>query len=153
CEFEVDTIRPNTAVVTADPANSPFVTGKTIRLTLTPGGSPPDTDITGYNWWVVDGQGTHPTAFAAGATATIAWPPIPGQGPIYIAAKDRVQTSLTTAQYAFNAAQPSTEVARWTLNDPAGATAVADITGNGHAASLTGTATLGASGRVVNGDT
>src|SRR5262249_4806208 len=79
CEFEVDTIRPNTAVVTPDPANTPFATGRTIRLALSPGGSPPDTDVTGYTWWVVDGQGTHPTAFAAGPTATISWTPIPGQ--------------------------------------------------------------------------
>ena len=152
CEFEVDTTPPNPPLVTADPGNSPFVAGKTVRLRLAPGGSPADTDITGYTWWVVDGQGTHATNFVAGATASIDWTPIAGQGTINVVAKDRVQTG-PAVPYAFNAAQPSTELARWPLNDAAGSASLADSTGNSHDATLTGTATLGAPGRTVNGDT
>jgi hypothetical protein len=152
CEFEVDTTPPNQPAVTADPENTPFVAGKTIRLHLAPGGSPADTDITGYTWWVVDGQGTHASSFAAGATTTIDWTPISGQGTINVVAKDRVQTG-PARPYAFNAAQPSTEVARWPLNDGAGGTTLVDSTGNQHDATLTGTGTLGAPGRTVNGDT
>ncbi len=69
-----------------------------------------------------------------------------------VAARDRAQNG-PTASYAFNAAQPSTEVARWPLSDAAGGTSLADTTGDQHTATITGTATLGAPGRTVNGDT
>jgi hypothetical protein len=151
CEFEVDTTPPHTPVLSPDAANTPFVAGRTVRLNLSPGGG--DTDVTGYNWWVVDGQGTHPVVFAAGATATVDWTPSAGQGTVFVAAKDRVQTSQATAQYAFNAAQPSTEVARWSLAEPAGSTSVSDSTGAHRTATVTGGVTLGVPGRVVNGDT
>jgi hypothetical protein len=155
CYFEVDAVRPNTATITPDAVNSPFVTGKTVRLALSPGGTPADTDITGYNWWVVDGAGTSAVKWAPGATATIDWTPIAGQGTIHIQAKDRIQTSAATATYAFNAAQSATELGRWPLNDPAGSTSATDISGNGHNAAVlvNSAATLGAPGRVVNGPT
>src|SRR5262249_46377822 len=55
----------------------------------------------------------------------------------------------------FNAAQASTEVARWALTDPAGSATATDSTGNGHDATvtLTAPAALGAPGRIVNGPT
>jgi hypothetical protein len=153
CEFEVDTTRPNTAVVTPDSGNAPFAAGKTVRLSLAPGGTPPDTDITGYSWWVVDGAGTHPVNLASGPTATIDWTPIAGQATVFVQAKDRVQGSVTNATYVFNAAQQATEVARWPLSEPPGATSAGDVTGNGNdaAATLTGASTFAAPSRTVNG--
>jgi Concanavalin A-like lectin/glucanases superfamily len=155
CEFEVDTVAPNTPVLTGDPGNEPFVAGKTARVTLSPGGSPADTDITGYTWWVVDGAGTHPATTVSGSTATVDWTPIAGQGTIFVRAKDRAQTSVNAGSYVFNAAQPSTETARWPLADPTGSTTAVDSTGNGHDATVTlgPPATLGAPGRIVNGTT
>ena len=156
CEFQVDTIRPNTAVVTADSGDAPYAMGKTVRLTFSQGGSPPDTDVTGYIWWVQDGLGSHPSKWAPGGVATVDWtPPASGQATVYVEAKDRVQTSLNAAAFAFNAAQPTTEVARWPLSEPAGATTLADTTGDGHGATaaLPSPSTLGAPGRIVNGDT
>jgi hypothetical protein len=154
CEFEVDTVRPNTPRTAADVANEPFVTGKTVRLTVSPGGSPSDTDVTGYNWWVVDGAGTHPATWSPGANVTINWTPIAGQGTIHVQAKDRIQTSSATATYVFNAAQASTEIARWPLYDPAGSSTAVDRTGNGNnlAVSLSPGSALGTPGRTVSGD-
>jgi hypothetical protein len=155
CEFEVDPVRPNPAVLTPHSANAPFAAGKTVRLALSPGGSPADADITGYEWFVVDGGGTHATTFAPGQTATIDWTPIAGQGTVRVRAKDRIQTSLTEATYAFNAAQSATEVARWPLAEPAGSTTAGDITGHGNDATVafTAPAALGRPGRIVNGAT
>jgi Concanavalin A-like lectin/glucanases superfamily len=154
CEFEVDVTPPATAVLTPDPANGPAVAGRTVRLTFSRG-SAADTDVTGYSWFVVDGAETHPAGFVTGATATVDWTPIAGQATVHVRAKDRVQTSVAEATYAFTARQAATEVARWPLAEPAGATGIADSTGNGHAASaaLAGPATLGAPGRIVSGAT
>jgi Concanavalin A-like lectin/glucanases superfamily len=155
CEFEVDTVVPNPALLTPDAANAPFVAGKTVRLGLAPGGSPADTDITGYTWWVVDGAGTHAAVDVTGSTATVNWSPIVGQGTIVVQARDRARSVGPTASYAFNAAQLATEAARWPLDDPAGAVTAADGTDGGHdaTAALTAPATLGAPGRIVNGAT
>jgi hypothetical protein len=154
CEFDVDTVKPNPPRLTPDPTNQPFVTGRTIRLSLAPGGSPADTDLTGYSWWVVDGAGTHAPAFVSGTGAAIDWTPIAGQGTIHVQAKDRVQVG-TASTYTFNAAQPSTEVVRWRLDDPAGSTIAADATGYGHNAttSINAGSTLGAPGRLIGGPT
>jgi hypothetical protein len=154
CEFEVDATPPNPATLTPDAANSPFVTGKTVRVSASPGGSPADTDITGYNWWVVDGNGTHATTFVSGSSMTLDWTPIAGQGTLHVQAKDRIQFGPEST-YSFNAAQPSTEVARWGLDDFTGSTTAVDRTGNGHnaTATLDAGSTLGAPGRIVNGAT
>ncbi|HZM74384.1 MAG TPA: LamG-like jellyroll fold domain-containing protein [Candidatus Limnocylindrales bacterium] len=154
CEFEVDSAAPSAPRLTPDAGNQPFVAGKTIRLALAPGDTPADADVTGYSWWVVDGAGTHATTFTAGATASIDWTPIAGQGTVHIKAKDRIQLSAETT-YVFNAAQAATEVARWPLDDPTGSTTVADSTGHGYSAisALSGSSTLGAPGRVVGGST
>ncbi|MFI5912254.1 LamG-like jellyroll fold domain-containing protein [Dactylosporangium sp. NPDC051541] len=154
CELEVDAVAPSAPQAAADPANQPFAAGRTVRLTLAAGGSPADTDLTGFQWWVVDGAGTHAPSFAAGTSATIAWTPIAGQGTIHVKAKDRIQLSAAETTYAFNAAQAATEVARWPLTDPAGSTGAADVTGHGHNAfaNLQGDSRFGAPGRTVNGD-
>jgi hypothetical protein len=154
CEFEVDATPPQAATLTPDAANTPFVAGRTIRVALSPGGSPADTDITGYNWWVVDGNGTHATTFASGSSVSLDWTPIVGQGTLHVQAKDRIQLGPEST-YSFNAAQPATEVARWGLDDFTGATTAIDRTGNGHnaTATLDAGSTFGAPGRIVNGAT
>ncbi len=155
CEFEVDAVRPNTPLITPDAANSPFVEGKTVRVTFRPGGSPADTDVTGYYWWVQDSAGTTAKVWQPGSTVTVDWTPKLGQGTIRVEVKDRIGVSVSSASYVFNAAQPTTEIGRWLLTDPAGSTNAVDSTGNGHHATVTLSAgsTLGASGRMVNGPT
>jgi hypothetical protein len=152
CEFEVDTVRPNAPRLTPDAANQPFAAGRTIRLSLAAGGTPADTDVTGYSWWVMDGAGTHPPTFTTGAT--IDWTPIAGQGTIHVQAKDRIQVG-TESTYVFNAAQAATEVVRWRLDEPAGSTTAADSTGHGHDASvmINAGSTLGSPGRLIGGPT
>jgi hypothetical protein len=154
CEFEVDTTAPNPPKLTPDGANTPFVAGKTVKVTLSPGGSPADSDVTGYTWWVVDGAGTHPVSIVNGSTVTMTWTPIAGQTTIYATARDRAVNTSTNVSYVFTAAQLSPAIAQWPLAEPAGSAVAGDPAG-GHDATvaLTAPATLGAPGLIIGGPT
>jgi Concanavalin A-like lectin/glucanases superfamily len=155
CEFEVDATPPNPPNLTPDASNTPFVAGKTVRVSFSPGGNPADSDVTGYTWWVVDGAGTHQAATVAGSTVTVSWTPIAGDGHIYAQARDRASNRSNPTVYSFTAAQLPTVVARWKLDDPAGSATAVDMTGTGHeaTAALTAPATFGAPGLIINGPT
>jgi hypothetical protein len=156
CEWQVDLTDPAVPNVTGDvytensagcPVDGCGSVGQTGGFTFA--SSP---DIASYRWGFSDPPSTTVTPGSVGGSVTVTWTPATG-GPrtLYVKAIDRAGRSATKA-YQFTVAGPAPAVARWRLGEPAGATDLADETGNGHTATLTG-GTLGVPGRIVGGDT
>ncbi len=156
CQWQVDLSDPVVPAVTADlyrensagcPPTGCGGVGQTGQFTFA--SSP---DVASYRWGFTDPPSTVATPAAIGGSVTVAWTPTAG-GPhtLYVQAVDG---SGRTARkvYQFTVAGPAPAAARWRLDDPAGTTRLADSTGNGHVAILTG-GTLGVPGRIPGGDT
>ncbi len=156
CEWQVDLTNPVAPTVTGDiyragsagcPPEGCGGVGMTGSFTFA--SSP---DVASFRWGFSDPPSNVATPTTLGAPVTVTWTPTSG-GPktLYAKAVDRAgRTATSTVQFVV--AGPAPAVARWLLNDPAGSTALADDTGNGHVATLNG-GTLGVPGRIVGGDT
>jgi hypothetical protein len=109
-------------------------------------------DVASYQWWFVGEPPTTAVPAAVGAPVTVKWTPTSGGAKsLSVKAIDRAgRTAVRT--YQFVVAGPAPAVARWKLDDPAGATTLADDTGNGHSAALS-RGTLGVAGLVPGGGT
>jgi Concanavalin A-like lectin/glucanases superfamily/FG-GAP-like repeat len=147
CEFEVDTVAPSQPSVNGDiyTANcgSCGSVGQTGRFTF----SDAATDVVTYMW----GFSSPPSNPVSASTSYVDWtPPSGGAKTLFVTAIDRAGNQSPVENYQFYVAPPSNAVVRWKLNE-SGGTALADDTGGGHTATLTG-GTLGASGRIVGGD-
>lgn len=154
CEWQVDVSPPITPQVTSDvylegptacPGGACGAVGQTGRFTFS---SSPDT--ASFLWGWSDPPTTRVDPAALGGSASIDWTPTDG-GPhtLFVRAVDRAGNE-SNKTYQFVVAAPSTAVARWLLNDPAGTSQLADDTGHGNAVAATG-GTLGAPGRIASG--
>ncbi|MGK5674309.1 LamG-like jellyroll fold domain-containing protein [Micromonospora sp. URMC 106] len=156
CEFTVDTVKPAPATVTADvykpgagacdggPCGS---VGQTGRFTFA--SSP---DVTSYRWGFNDSPTTVATPAALGGPVTVHWTPTwGGARTLYVDAVDRAGNE-SRRTYQFVVAAPAGPVAAWKLADDAGATVLADGTGNGRGLTVAGGAVLGAPGRLAPGN-
>jgi hypothetical protein len=156
CEWQVDLTDPAVPTVGADvyqegsagcPPTGCGGVGQTGTFTFA--SSP---DVASYRWGFADPPSTVATPATVGGSVTVAWTPTSGGAKtLYVQAID--QSGRTARKtYQFTVAGLSPAAGRWRLNDPAGAHSLADETGNGHVATLSG-GTLGVPGRIVGGDT
>ncbi|HEY0481457.1 MAG TPA: LamG domain-containing protein [Kofleriaceae bacterium] len=154
CEWQVDISPPAAPTVTSDvypegPAacggGACGAVGRTGRFTFS---SSPDTKA--FLWGFSDPPTTPVTPDTLGGSVTISWTPA-SSGPrtLFVRAIDRAGNESNTI-YPFNVAAELTALARWRLDEAAGATQLADDTGNGSSLALVA-GTLGAPGRIVPG--
>jgi hypothetical protein len=154
CEWQVDISPPASPTVTSDVyLEGPTAcgggacgsVGQTGRFTFS---SSPDTKS--FLWGWSDPPTTPVTPLALGGSVSIDWTPA-SSGPrtLFVRAVDRAGNESNRA-YQFNVAAESTAIARWRLDDAAGATQLTDDTGNANSLALIA-GTLGAPGRIVPG--
>ncbi len=152
CEWQVDLTNPVTPAVTGDvyPENCNSCGSPGTMGTFTFSGS--SSDVVSYRW----GTSSPPTRTVAasptGGGADVYWTPsVSGPTTLYVQAVDAAGRTSTTRTYQFYVGAPTTAVARWKLDEAAGASTLADDTGHGYTMTpLNGTA-AGAPGRLVPG--
>ncbi|MFF5051703.1 LamG-like jellyroll fold domain-containing protein [Micromonospora sp. NPDC000663] len=155
CEFTVDAVAPSPAKITADvykegtdvcsggPCGS---VGQTGQFTFE--SSP---DVVSFRWGFSDPPTTVAAPASPGVPVTVNWTPYTGGAKaLFVTAVDRAGNE-SRRTYRFMVASPANPVARWKFDDAAGATSIADNSGNGHGLSPKGGVTLGAPGRFVPG--
>jgi hypothetical protein len=152
CEFGVDIARPNPASVVADvykqgaacaPCGS---VGQTGRFTFSS-----SADVTSFRWGFSDPPTTVATPPTRGGSVTVEWTPQTGGAKtLYVTAVDRAGNE-SRRTYQFTVLEAAPPLARWRLDDPAGATAITDDSGNDRPLTPRGGAMLGAPGRYVPG--
>ncbi|HZJ64101.1 MAG TPA: LamG domain-containing protein [Kofleriaceae bacterium] len=154
CEWQVDITPPVAPAVTSDiylegptacPGGACGAVGQTGRFTFS---SSPDTKS--FLWGLSDPPTNIATPSALGDSVSIDWTPA-ASGPytLHVRAIDRAGNEANKI-YQFVVAAESTAVARWLLNEPAGASQLVDDTGHGNAVAAAG-GVLGATGRIVPG--
>lgn len=152
CEWQVDVSPPAVPTVTSDiylegtgcPGGACGAVGQTGHFTLSS-----SSDTQAFLWGFSDPP-TNPVSPATlGGSVSVTWTP-DSSGPqtLFVRAIDRAGNESNRA-YQFVVTGQSTAVARWMLDDTAGA-APGDDTGHGHALTLV-KGTLGAPGRLVPG--
>jgi hypothetical protein len=148
CEWQVDISPPAVPTVTADvyqEGRTSGSVGQTGRFTLS---SSPDTKS--FLWGWSDPPTSPLTPSTLGGSVSIDWTPTSsGARTLFVRAIDRAENESNKA-YQFIVAPESTALARWLLNDVAGATQLADDTGNGNTLTVTD-GVFGAPGRIVPG--
>lgn len=147
CEFTVDATRPDKppTVDSADgryPADGAFHggVGRTGRFTLGANGVSDHglDDVTGYLYGLADPPTTRADAGGLGAAATVAVAPFAtGQTTLYVRSVDRAGNLSDVTHYTFYTASATGPAARWALDEGTG-TALADTSGHGNPATLTG---------------
>jgi len=152
CEWQVDLTDPSPPTVTGDvyprnsvgcPAAGCGAVGQTGRFSFA---SSPDT--ASYRWGFTDPPSTVVTPATVGASVTVDWTPTSGGAKtLYVRAVDRAGR-VANSTYQFTVAGPTPAIGRWHLDEFAGATTLADSTGNNHPMTLSGTGgTAGGPGR------
>ncbi|WP_189223158.1 LamG domain-containing protein [Saccharothrix coeruleofusca] len=164
CEFEVDTARPNTPLVSS--ADYPTEgahgsVGRTGNFTFQVNGNTGrdgTMDVVHYSWSLND-DGAHNAAVASedGTVTVPITPTRPGINTLYVHAVDRAGNhSLTRAVYRFEVAAPTPASAEWKLDESSGDSAADTGQGN-RPLSLSGGASFGpayaANGMRLNGTT
>jgi hypothetical protein len=162
CEFEVDTQGPgvppavSSPVYGTDPNRVYGGVGRTADFTFTASGV---TDVTAYRWGWADPPTTTVSAPTLGAAVTLPLTPPPpvsadptaaGLLALYVVSVDRSGRSSPATVYPFTIGSATAPVADWRLAEPAGSTALADSSGGGRTATVTG-ATPGTPGRMLGG--
>jgi hypothetical protein len=162
CEFEVDTQGPAVApavsspVYGTDPNRVYGGVGRTADFTFTASGV---TDVTAYRWGWADPPTTAVTAPTLGASVTLPLTPPPpvtadptagGLLALYVVSVDRSGRTSPATVYPFTIGSAPAPVGEWRMAEPAGATTLADASGGGRPAAVTG-ATAGAAGRLLGG--
>lgn len=163
CEFFLDSQRPTAIPGVSSPLykddlqNYYGSPGRTATFTFTPSGV---TDVAGYEYGWADPPTTYVAAGALGGSVTSALTPPPpdpnnpsrgGQLTLFVRSLDRAKNKSDLKHYTFLIGSASAPVGAWKLNETAG-TALADSSGGGHPATLSG-GVPGRPGRVVDGDT
>ncbi|MGH9885375.1 MAG: LamG domain-containing protein, partial [bacterium] len=154
CEWEVDITAPVAPAIVSNvylegatgcPGGACGAVGLTGRFTFS---SSPDTQS--FLWGLSDPPTNAVSPSTLGGAVSIDWTPT-ASGPhtLFVRAIDRAGNEANKI-YQFVVAAESTAVARWLLNEPAGAAQLADDTGNGNAVPAAG-GTLGTLGRIVPG--
>ncbi|WP_181320708.1 LamG-like jellyroll fold domain-containing protein [Saccharothrix carnea] len=140
CEFEVDTRKPSTPVVTSTdyPENgtAPDLGGRTGMFTFKPGtptGLGGTMDVRRYGWTLNDSSAIPRSVPVQSADGTVTVPIAPtknGVNTLYVTAFDGAgNRSATYAAYDFVVAEPVDFKAGWHF-DEAGGTVAADVAGN-----------------------
>ncbi|MEV0385454.1 LamG domain-containing protein [Nonomuraea sp. NPDC050643] len=167
CEFEVDTAGPQlepkvTSPVYGDDLDQFYGSvGLTAPFTLAVADPAKDPDVTGYRWGWEDPPTTAVTAPAVGAPVTLQLTPPPpkqddptsgGQITLYAVAVDRAGHLGPLAAYTFNVGSATAPAGSWRLDEPAGATTLADRNERGdlHDAAPSAVVT-GVPGRLLDG--
>ncbi|ATE55974.1 LamG-like jellyroll fold domain-containing protein [Actinosynnema pretiosum] len=132
CEFEVDSVKPSTPLITSTdyPQDGDHGSvGRTGQFTFKvngntgPGGS---MDVKEYTWSLNGGEGvvyTQPVTTADGTTSVAVTPTQPGPNTLYAYAVDRAgNRSAAIAEYRFNVTLPQPPLAEWTFTQDSGAT-------------------------------
>lgn len=148
CEWQVDITAPAVPSVTSDvykEGQTGGSVGQTGRFTFS---SSPDTKS--FLWGWSDPPTSALTPSTLGGSVSIDWTPTAsGAQTLFVQAIDRAGNTSNKA-YQFIVAPASTALARWLLNDFAGAVQLADDTGNGNTLTVTD-GVLGVPGRIVPG--
>ncbi|WP_309111655.1 LamG-like jellyroll fold domain-containing protein [Saccharothrix sp.] len=166
CEFVVDTVAPNTPLVTSTDyptTNFNGTVGKTGMFTFEVNGNTGyggSMDVTRYGWSLNDDTVAATFVNVTAADGKVTVPITPnreGVNVLYVAAYDKANNrSATSAAYTFKVAPPTGPVGEWKLDETAGAVA-ADTSGGNHPLALSGGAVFGAgyagNGFVGNGTT
>jgi len=155
CEFEVDTVPPAVPAVTSDVylegltacAGGPCGSvGQTGRFTFSS-----SSDTQSYRWGWSDPPSNVLIPATLGGSVFLDWTPaVPGPATLHVRAVDRAGNESAKA-YLLSVATPSPALARWRLNDAPGSAMLADDTGHGWTAALSG-ATPGVPGRIAPGN-
>lgn len=148
CEWQVDITPPAVPTVTADvymEGQTSGSVGQTGRFTLSS-----SSDTRSFLWGWSDPPTDPLTPSTLGGSVSVDWTPTSsGARTLFVRAIDRAGNESNKA-YQFIVAPESTALARWLLNDVAGAAQLADDTGHGNTLTVTG-GVLGAPGRIVPG--
>jgi hypothetical protein len=109
-------------------------------------------DVVSYRWGLSSPPTTVATPATMGGSAQVYWTPSAGGAKtLYVQAVDQAGRTSGTRMYQFYVGPPSTALARWKLDEPTGATTLADDTGHGYTMTVNGAATLGVPGRLLPG--
>ncbi|MEJ2855393.1 MULTISPECIES: LamG domain-containing protein [unclassified Saccharothrix] len=166
CEFIVDTVAPNTPLVSsADYPTTGFngTVGKTGMFTFRVNGNTGfggSMDVARYGWSLNDDTAAATFAGVTTADGTVTVPVTPnreGVNVLHVAAYDKANNrSATSAAYTFKVAPPTGPVGEWKLDETTG-TIAADTSGRNRPLTLSGGGTFGAgyagNGFVGNGTT
>ncbi|AXX31227.1 LamG domain-containing protein [Actinosynnema pretiosum subsp. pretiosum] len=152
CEFDVDTVAPNTPAVSSSdyPATGlNGMVGRTGTFTLKPNGNTGTggaMDVVRYGWSLNDDTATRfsaPVSAADGTVTVQVTPTLAGTNTLHVTAFDRAgNRAAANAVYRFGAAEPTGVKAAWTLNETSGNTS-ADVSGNRRPLTLAGGAAFG----------
>ncbi|XVV00192.1 LamG domain-containing protein [Actinosynnema sp. CA-248983] len=147
CEFVVDTVAPNTPLVSSsDYPTTGFngAVGKTGMFTFKVNGNTGfggSMDVARYGWSLNDDTAAATFAGVTTADGTVTVPITPnreGVNVLHVAAYDKANNrSATSAAYTFKVAPPTGPVGEWKLNSFTGTTA-ADSSGFNHPLTLSG---------------
>ncbi|MBW4719979.1 LamG-like jellyroll fold domain-containing protein [Saccharothrix obliqua] len=146
CEFEVDTVKPNTPAVSSEdyPASGVHGTvGQTGTFTFrTNGNTGPNgtMDVRKYGWSLNNDTATtrmEDVAADGDGTVSLAITPVKaGINVLYVSAFDRAgNRSAANAVYVFEVAEPAVPLASWPFNESSGSTAT-DASGGGRELTL-----------------
>ncbi|WP_433270822.1 LamG-like jellyroll fold domain-containing protein [Actinosynnema sp. CS-041913] len=152
CEFEVDTVKPNTPAVSSTdyPATGVHGTvGRTGTFTFRTNGNTGMNgamDVRRYRWSLNnDTATTYTVDVPAGGDGTVTVPITPmkaGTNVLYVSAFDRAgNRSATNAVYTFRVAEPAVPLASWRFDESSG-TVAEDNSGGGRPLTLTGGASF-----------